>query len=166
MESLLPAATRIAALLTQRRETIAVAESSAGGLLAASLLSVPGASRYFISGAVVYTKPARNLLMGITDEQMRGMRSSSEPYAQLLARTARERYGVTWGLAETGASGPTGNMYGDAAGHTCLAVDGPLVRMRTLETGSTDRLANMRTFALAALTLLEEALAESAVVHG
>ena len=166
MESLLPAATRIATLLTRRRETIAVAESSAGGLLAASLLSVPGASRYFISGAVVYTKPARNLLMGITDEQMRGMRSSSEPYAQLLALTVRERYGVTWGLAETGASGPTGNIYGDAAGHTCLAVDGPMVRVRTLETASADRLANMRTFALAALTLLEEALAERAVAHG
>ncbi len=163
MESLIPVATRIAATLTRRRETIAVAESSAGGLLAASLLAVSGASRYFISGAVVYTKPARNLLMGITDDQMRGMRSSSEPYAQLLARTARERYGVSWGLAETGASGPTGNIYGDAAGHTCVAVSGAIERVVTLETGSTDRVANMRAFALAALTLLEEALAASEV---
>lgn len=162
METLLPAlatkAERVAALLKQRKETIAVAESSAGGLLAASLLAIPGASAYFLAGAVVYTKPARTLLMGITDDQMRGMRSSSEPYALLLARTSRERYATTWGLAETGASGPSGNRYGDAAGHTCVAVSGPFEKVQTLETGHGNRLANMRAFTLAALTLLEEAL--------
>ena len=89
MQTLLPLAEKVAAILTARKQTIAVAESSAGGLLAASLLAVPGASAYFIAGAVVYTKPARTLLMGITDEQMKGLRSSSEPYAMLLARTSR-----------------------------------------------------------------------------
>jgi PncC family amidohydrolase len=158
MDTLLPLATRVADLLKQRRQTIAVAESSAGGLLAASLLAVPGASAYFLGGAVVYTKPARSLLMGITDAEMQGMRSSSEPYAMLLARTNRKRFDATWGLAETGASGPTGNRYGDASGHTCVAISGPFERVVTLETGSADRVANMRAFTRAALNLLEEAL--------
>ena len=158
MQTLLPLATRVADLLKARKETIAVAESSAGGLLAASLLAVPGASAYFLGGAVVYTKPARTLLTGITDDQMRGLRSSSEPYAQLLARTSRERFNASWGLAETGASGPTGNRYGDAAGHTCVAVSGALETVLTLETGSNDRLANMRAFTRAALELLEQSL--------
>jgi nicotinamide mononucleotide (NMN) deamidase PncC len=89
---------------------------------------------------------------------MAGMRSASEPYAQLAARSIRQRLGATWGLAETGAAGPAGNRYGDAAGHACLAVSGPTEAVRTLETGSSDRAANMRAFALAALALLEEAL--------
>ena len=159
METLLPLAGRVAALLKSRKQTIAVAESSAGGLLAASLLAVPGASAYFLGGAVVYTLKARTLLMGISDADMQGMRSSSEPYAMLLARTQRERFGATWGLAETGASGPTGNRYGDAAGHTCVAVSGPIERVLTLETASGDRVANMRAFTRAALELMENSLA-------
>ena len=159
MDTLLPLAGRVAALLKSRKETIAVAESSAGGLLAASLLVVPGASAYFLGGAVVYTLKARTLLMGISDADMQGMRSSSEPYAMLLARTQRERFGATWGLAETGASGPTGNRYGDAAGHTCVAVSGPIERVLTLETASGDRVANMRAFTRAALELMENSLA-------
>ncbi len=158
MDTLLPLAARVAELLKSRKQTIAVAESSAGGLLAASLLAVPGASAYFLGGAVVYTLKARTLLMGISDADMQGMRSSSEPYAMLLARTQRERFGATWGLAETGASGPTGNRYGDAAGHTCVAVSGPIERVLTLETASGDRVANMRAFTRAALELMENSL--------
>ena len=161
MDTLLPIATRVAALLKARKHTIAVAESSAGGLLAASLLAVPGASAYFLGGAVVYTKPARTLLMGIDDDAMGGLRSSSEPYAMLLARTSRQRFNATWGLAETGASGPTGNRYGDAAGHTCVAVSGPFEKVLTLETATNDRVANMRAFARAALELMEQALQQA-----
>lgn len=162
MDTLLPLAARVAEALKARKHTIAVAESSAGGLLAATLLAVPGASAYFLGGAVVYTKSARTLLMGITDEQMRGLRSSSEPYAMLLARTNRQRFEATWGLAETGASGPSGNRYGDAAGHTCVALSGPFEKVLTLETGSADRVANMRAFTRAALELLEQGLQHSA----
>lgn len=162
MDSLLPIAARIAQRLKDRRETVAVAESSAGGLIAASLLAVPGASAYFIAGAVVYTRPARRSLMGLADSDMTGIRSSSEPYAMLLARTSRTRHGADWGLAETGASGPTGNSYGDAAGHSCLAVshggEGAYEKVITLETGHGDRVANMRIFARTALELFEQAL--------
>jgi nicotinamide-nucleotide amidase len=158
MESLLPLAAKAGALLKARGATIAVAESSAGGLIAASLLAVPGASAYFLGGAVVYTKQARLALLGIDAAAMAAMRPSTEPYALLLARTVRERFGATWGLGETGATGPTGNRYGDAAGHACFAVAGPAERALTLETGSADRTANMREFSAAALRLLIEAL--------
>jgi nicotinamide-nucleotide amidase len=160
MQSLLPRAERIAALLASRRETLAIAESSAGGLISASLLSVPGASAFFLGGAVVYTRQARRALLGIGDEALAGFRPATEAYAALLARTARERFGATWSLAETGATGPTGNRYGDAAGHACLAVAGPVERTITLETASPDRHANMRAFATAALELLEKSLGQ------
>jgi nicotinamide-nucleotide amidase len=159
METLLPPAEKIGARLKARGETIAISESSTGGLISAALLSVPGASAYFLGGAVVYTRQARSALVGITDEHMEGIRSASEPYAALLARTMRERHGATWGLAETGATGPTGNRYGDPAGHTCIALDGPATRTLMLRTGSADRQANMRAFATRALEELLSALA-------
>jgi len=159
MDDLVALATQAAELLKQRNETIAVAETSAGGLLSAALLAVPGASAYFVGGAVTYTRTSRLGLLGVTDEDMAGMRSASEPYALLLARTSRARLGTAWGLAETGASGPTGNRYGDAAGHTCVAVSGPAGESsRTLETASGERLPNMYAFTTAALALLLESL--------
>jgi PncC family amidohydrolase len=152
-------AAAVAALLVRRKETIAVAESSAGGLISAALLAVPGASAYFLGAAVVYTQAARRGILQVPDEAVKGIRSSTEAYAIVKARRVRELVGATWGLAETGASGPTGNRYGDAAGHACLAVAGSVERVLTLETGQGDREANMWRFARAALALLEEALA-------
>jgi nicotinamide-nucleotide amidase len=154
MNELFGIAGQIAAKLVARKHTIAVAESSTGGLIAAALLSVPGASAYFLGGAVVYTRDARRLLMDIPDEAMKGIRSASEPYAKLLAETARRRFATDWGLSETGATGPTGNRYGDAAGHSCMAVAGASTAVITLETGKSDRQANMHEFAKTALELL------------
>jgi PncC family amidohydrolase len=158
MDTLLPLAEKIAARLSARRETVAVAEGSAGGLISAALLAVPGASAYFLGGGIIYTKAARIALLGIGDLDMKGLRPASEPYAALLAQRSAERLGATWGLAEAGAAGPTGNRYGDPAGHTCIAVAGPLARAVTLRTGSADRRANMRAFAGRALALLAEAV--------
>jgi nicotinamide-nucleotide amidase len=158
MEELEALAAEIGAALKARGEKIAVNESSAGGLISAALLSVAGASAYYVGGAVVYTPKARVLLTDIPREALEGMRSSSEPYAMLLARNARERYGAAWGISETGAAGPTGNPYGDAPGHTCVAISGPVEAVTTIETGSDDRSANMRVFAASALQLLKRAL--------
>jgi nicotinamide-nucleotide amidase len=158
MRDLLPIAAKLGAILKDRHATIAIAESSAGGLISAALLAVPGASAYFLGGAVVYTRQARRVLMDIPDTAVAGMRSASEPYARLLARTARERFSASWGLAETGATGPTGNRYGDAAGHSCLALAGAVELAITLETGRADRKENMRLFAAEALRLLVEQL--------
>ena len=148
----------VGARLKERKETIAVAESSAGGLISAALLAVPGASAYFLGGGVIYTQAARRGLLQVPDDAVKGIRSSTEAYALIKARTIRERVGATWGLSETGASGPTGNRYGDAAGHACFAIAGPMERAVTLETGHGDREANMRAFAKAALELLAAAL--------
>jgi nicotinamide-nucleotide amidase len=159
MQDLLPRAEQISRLLKDRGETIVVAESSTGGLISAALLAMPGASAYFVGGAIVYTQAARKALMDLGDISALGLRAATEPYARLLAKTARSRFSSTWALAESGATGPTGNRYGDAAGHCCLAVAGPVERAVTLETGSSDRVANMRTFSAAALDLLAQALA-------
>ena len=159
MQDLLPLAEKLGARLKARGETVSVAESSAGGLVSAVLLAVPGASSYYLGGAVVYTRPSRELLLGIPPSALEGMRPATEPYALLLARRVREKFSATWGIGETGATGPTGNRYGDPAGHACIAVVGPSERVITLETGSGDRVANMRAFARAALALLAERLA-------
>jgi nicotinamide-nucleotide amidase len=160
METLNALAAELGEVLKAREQTVAVAESSSGGLISAALLGVPGASKYYLGGAVVYTGKARMVLMDLPREAVAGMRSASEPYALLLARTARERFGATWGVSETGAAGPTGNPYGDAAGHTCIAISGPVEMAITLETGESDRMANMLAFAAAALDLLKRATAE------
>ena len=154
-------ASSVGALLKETQQTIAVTESSCGGLISASLVAVPGASAYYRGGAVVYTRVAQQGLLRIPDEAMANIRASSEPYAMLNARTVREALGTTWALSETGASGPTGNRYGDAAGHSCIAVSGPVERAITLETGHGDREANMWQFARAALDLLEQCVQES-----
>jgi len=158
MKELLPLAEIVAQRLIARRETIAVAESSTGGLIAAALLAVPGASAYFLGGAVVYTKSARAALLGFGDAEMQGMQAATEAYALFIARRVRDQHGAIWGLGETGATGPTGNRYGDPAGHTCIAVTGPVERAITLRTGSAERLANMEAFARRALEVLVEVI--------
>ena len=161
MKTLLPLAEKIAARLIARKETIAIAESSTGGLVAAALLAVPGASGYFLGGAVVYTKSSRLALLGVGDAEMKGLRPSTEEYSLLIARRVRERHDATWGFGETGAAGPSGNRYGDPAGHTCMAVAGPAEHAVTLRTGSADRVANMDAFAKRGLELLADVILKS-----
>jgi nicotinamide-nucleotide amidase len=162
MQDLSPLAETIAARLIETKATIAVAEGSAGGLISAALLAVPGASKYFLGSAAIYTASARSALLGIDTGDMSGLRPASEAYALLLARRVRERLGATFGLAESGAAGPTGNRYGDAAGHTCIAIVGSLdrdvARAITVETGSAEREPNMWAFAKRALALTAEAI--------
>ena len=158
MKDLVSVAEKIAAALTARKQTIVIAESSTAGLISAALLAVPGASAYFLGGAVVYTRQSRRLLLDIQDAALDGMRPSTEPYALMMARSARERFAATWALAETGATGPTGNRYGDAAGHSCIAVAGLSEQAITLETGKSDRLDNMHAFTATALAFLLKAV--------
>jgi PncC family amidohydrolase len=149
---------RIAALLKARKETVAVAESSAGGLISAALLAVPGASAYCLGGMVLYTRQSWDALRDFDVKLLEGHRSATEQNALIRARLIRERFGAAWGVGETGAAGPTGNRYGDPAGHACLAVSGGMERAITVRTGSKNRLDNMHAFGAAALKLFEEAL--------
>ena len=148
-------------LLIESNHTIGIAESSSGGLIAAHLLAIPGASRYFMGGSVIYTRVAQRNLLGVNDEQMEGLRASTEQYASLNAKTIRELLGTTWGLSETGATGPTGNRYGDSAGHSCIGVSGPLSPTKTLETAVEQREENMVSFTKASLAFLIECLEEN-----
>jgi nicotinamide-nucleotide amidase len=151
-------AAAIAALLAARGETLAVAESSAGGLINAALVAVPGASAWYLGGAIIYTPKGREAFLALKKQELEGVRSATEAFAAILARRTREKLGATWGLGETGASGPTGNRYGDAPGHACIAVAGPVELAITIETGSAAREDNMWTFTRKALELLEQAI--------
>jgi len=162
MQDLLPIAERIGALLKSRGETVAVSESSTGGLMSAALLSVPGASAYYLGGAVVYTQKARRVLIDLSDEaivEARAQKPLSEPFVRLLGQTLRTQFSSTWALAEIGATGPAGSRYGDPAGTSCIALVGPVERSLTVQTGHDDRVANMRAFAKAGLELLLQNLA-------
>src|SRR5439155_3062539 len=154
-------AASVGALLAERGQTVAVAESSSGGLIAAALLAVPGASAYFKGGGVVYTGASKQILIGMSDGAMAEARASTEAHALHLARAARERLGADWGIGETGAAGPEGNRYGDPPGHCCLGIAGPICRTVTVETGLADRLENMAAFTVAALELLESCVKEA-----
>jgi nicotinamide-nucleotide amidase len=149
----------VAAKLTARGETVAVAEGSCGGLVSAALLAVPGASKYFVGGSVIYTRTAKEALYP-NRETEKGMRGASEPWASWLAQAARDAMGTTWGIGEGGAAGPA-NPYGDPAGHAWLAVAGPNgVTTRHLLTGIDDRPTNMVEFTKAAIALLDELLGD------
>ena len=150
-------ARRVGTLLRTRGETVAVAEGSAGGLVSAALLSVPGASAYYLGGAVVYTVAAVRAWMAGPVDMPKGMRGATEPFADYLARSSAAHLGTTWGIGEAGAAGPA-NPYGDPAGHSWVAVSGPVCRTRHVLTGVDEREQNMVAFAVAALALLEEVL--------
>ena len=156
---LLDLAATAAERLRQRGERIGVAEGSCGGLISASLLAQPGASTYFVGGAVVYTRDAGRAFVAGSVDAPEGLRGASEPWAKYLAQSAAAKLGTAWGIGEGGAAGPTGNPYGDPAGHAWVAVAGPGgVATRHVLTGDDDRLRNMAAFAAAALTLLVEQL--------
>lgn len=160
MELLLPIAQEVARLLKVRKETVAVAESSAGGLITAALLAVPGASAYCRGGLVIYTRHALLALKDMDVGMLRGVKPATEEYALFEARAVRSRFAADWGIGETGAAGPTGNSYGNPSGHTCVAVCGRVERAATLNTGESDRVGNMQAFAEAALELFAQMLAQ------
>ncbi len=151
-------AIEVGALLKGRGQTVAVAESSSGGLISAALLSVPGASAYFKGGGACYTGAAKQILMGVSAEDMAESRASTETHAIVLARSAVSQLEADWGIGETGAAGPTGNQYGDAPGHCCVGVTGQMERVITIDTRSEDRPANMIAFTEAALNLLKDCM--------
>ena len=151
-------ADRVAAQLLRRGESLAVAESSAGGLVSAALLTVAGASAWYLGGAVVYTMAARKAFLDDALKLPHGIRGATEAFAVYEAEAVAATLGATWGLGETGATGPTSNRYGDDAGHAWIAVHGPAPRTKIVATGSADRPGNMFAFARVALGELEAAL--------
>src|SRR5437016_14189492 len=107
IQELLPQAERIAAKLKARGETISIAESSTAGLISAALLAIPGASDYFLGGAVVYTRQSRTELLTVTEQELIGITPSPEPYALLFAPKIRGKLATTWSVGEPRTPGPT-----------------------------------------------------------
>ena len=160
-KELLDLSNEVGELLILKGQSIGIAESSSGGLVSAHLLAIPGASTYFLGGSVIYTRYAQRSFLNVPDSDMEGLRAATEQYAALNADRVRDLLGSTWGLAETGATGPTGNRYGDEAGHSCIVVSGPVNLSVTLETGLSDRQENMISFTREALSLLIKAISDS-----
>lgn len=150
----------VAELLRERNQTVTVSESSTGGLISAALLAVPGASNYFVAGSVVYTMRSRKRLLGLTRDEIEGLEPLTEPMVARFAAHAREQMSTTWGIAELGATGPSGTRYGHPPGISVIGVDGPVSLTITVQTGSSDREANMWAFAQSALEVFERALRE------
>ncbi|MBT4983890.1 MAG: CinA family protein [Ilumatobacter sp.] len=157
-EGLLAAGAVCGELLRARGETVATGEGSCGGLISTALLAVPGASAYFLGGSVIYTKHALDGLLTGQVERPPKLRGASEPWVMHLAEAARTHIGATWGIGEGGATGPSGNPYGDPAGHAWVGVSGPVDASRHVLTGDDDRAANMVAFAIAGLDLFADTL--------
>ncbi|MEM6907654.1 MAG: CinA family protein [Pseudomonadota bacterium] len=153
-------ASRCARRLRARGETIAVADGATGGLIAASLLTVPGALDFFVGGGVVYSFRARDVLFDLPSESYKGMRGASDDYALLQARAIRDNFRADWGLAESGSAGGSSHPTGAPAGQSVAAIIAPTGQTATamIETKSDDRIANMEAFTRNALNLLEDVL--------
>jgi PncC family amidohydrolase len=154
-------AEEIARMLVDRRETVAVAESSTGGLVSAALLAVPGASAYFLGGGVLYTLASRIRLVGIPEEAYADYRGPTPERVSMMTEAMRARLGATWGIGESGVAGPTPSRYGHPNGHTVISVAGPLTRTEIVETGLSDREANMEQFTTHVLRMLRDALRDA-----
>lgn len=148
-------------LLKSSGTTVAVAESSTGGLVSAALLAVPGASAYFRGGTVIYTRASRQAWLGLTAADVEGLSPLTPEMAMVFARRVQQSLDTTWGLAELGAAGPAGTGYGIGPGVSAIAVSGPVELTRLVETHSDDRTANMWAFTEAALQLLTDAVSRS-----
>ena len=158
IEDLADLAAPAGAALKDRKQSIAVADGATGGLISAGLLTVPGATAFYVGGGIIYSFRGRDILLGVDEAQLKGMKSVTETYALLQARAIRDRFGADWGIAESGSAGPT-HPFGVPAGKSCIAIVGPEVAVtRLVDTGSENRLANMEAFARAALGFLNEVL--------
>ena len=158
LHDLHPQALRIAEALRARGEKVAVADGATGGLIMASLLTVPGALNFFKGGGVVYSFKTRNVLFDLPRDAYDGMVSASEDYALLQARAIRDRMGASWGIAESGSAGSSKHPMGVVSGRSVAAIAGPdgVEEVATLETDSDDRIDNMQAFTRNALNLLEQ----------
>lgn len=148
----------IGAKLIEFKHTVSVAESSTGGLIAANLLSVAGASAFFVGGSVVYSLRSRREFLDFDRARVKHLKPLSEEMVLEFARAARAKLDTTWGIAELGAAGPAPTPYGHAAGTSVIGVSGPLELTFKIETDSADREANMLAFTEAALDLFSKAL--------
>jgi len=154
-----PLAAQVIAALAARGQTLAVAESLTGGLVAAALTSVPGSSAVFRGAIVAYATSLKTALLGVPAQLLAAYGPVHQDVAAAMATGARTRLEATYGLATTGVAGP-GSADGKSAGTVFVAVAGPArtVASRLALTGGRPevRAASVQ----AVLLLLVTALAE------
>jgi nicotinamide-nucleotide amidase len=123
----------IVRLLTQRKQTLAVAESCTGGFLAHRITNVPGASVVFLAGYVTYANEAKERMLGIDPRLISAHGAVSEDVARAMAEGARQRANATFALATTGIAGPGGGTEEKPIGtvFVALAADGATTQVRS-----------------------------------
>jgi nicotinamide-nucleotide amidase len=149
----------LARLLTEARATLSLAESCTGGLIAAQLTAVPGASSFLMGGAVVYTEPLKTAWAGVPVELLERHGAVSSPVAVAMAEGIRAACKTTYGLSVTGFAGPTGGTPEDPVGtvYCALAAEGAPTRCERFSISGDREL--VRLFAASyALELLRERL--------
>lgn len=149
---------RVAGLLKKRGETVAVAESSTGGLISVNLLAVPGASAYYSGGVVIYTRESRKIFLNLPMEKLRGLKPLTEEMAMVFAETIRDDLNATWGIAELGVAGPGSTPYSKEVGISVIAIAGPVSDSTTVITGRDNREENMHEFVKGTFELFENVL--------
>jgi competence/damage-inducible protein CinA-like protein len=112
-------------LLTGRKETLAIAESCTGGLLANRITNIPGASSVFLAGYICYANETKNDMLGVDPELIAKHGAVSEPVARALAQHARMRARSTYALATTGIAGPSGGSPKKPVGTVYIALTTP-----------------------------------------
>ncbi|CAK4025996.1 Hypothetical predicted protein [Lecanosticta acicola] len=156
---------QVTSLLQTRNETLSIAETAAGGLLSASLLTVPGASKFYKGGLTLYTLPSRIVYAGWTVDTIQNYRGPTPGIVAGLARHVRSDLESTYTLAESGTAGPTGGATPNRTpGYVALAVDCERgcfvreVRSGVEGQGQGQRVGNMVQFAVEGLKLLRDVL--------
>jgi len=151
----------VAALLKERKETVSVAETAAGGIISASILSTPGASGIYKGGLTLYTLESRIAFAGWTQDNIKAYKGPTTDVVAGLATNVRSTLGSTYTLSESGTAGPTGgNTPNRTPGYVALAVaTANGTYKKELSTGlGGDREGNMIAFAVEALTLLRDVI--------
>ncbi|KAF2115543.1 competence/damage-inducible protein-like protein cinA [Lophiotrema nucula] len=151
----------VATLLKERKETISVAETAAGGLISATLLSFPGASGYYKGGLTLYTLESRIAFAGWTEANKVGYKGPTPDIVAGLADHTRKTLGSTYTVSESGTAGPAGGTTKNRTpGYVALAVSSEKgTTTREVDTGKgTDREANMVAFAVEGLKLVRDVI--------
>ena len=161
MEELPDILLKISRILTKRKETVSVTETSTGGLISAGLLSVPGASSYFVGGVIPYARSVRGDLLNITKDKVVGLSPMSEEMAMSFAQNTKQKMQTDWAIAELGIAGPRGSVYGFEPGSCVVGISGPRSSSTFIRTGKDRRHENMALFRNSALALFADALSEA-----
>jgi nicotinamide-nucleotide amidase len=148
-------------LLIEKKQTLSLAESCSGGLIAHLVTSVPGSSAYFMGGVVSYSYESKTKMLGVTTETLEKFGAVSEEVVTQMALGAKKEFKTDWAVSASGIAGPDGGMEGKPVGTVWIAVAGPnVVKAKKFQFGG-DRERNIAVTAFTALNMLRKELLKS-----